>query len=179
MLNENIKKIRNNRGMTQKELADQVGISGAFMSLIEKGTNKPSEENLSKIAKALRVEIRDLLKEEPKTPLIKLLNLLIELTEKGKIKWNVFEYDNNNEPLSYNTYIKNINYNLYFNNNKDLKRQKQFKNHLEIGETKDIEPSNKEEIFLFEKLYNSIISYEKNGDQIFESINDLESLLND
>lgn len=179
MLNENIKKIRNKRGMTQKELADQVGISGAFMSLIEKGTNKPSDENLRRIAKALKVEIHDLLKEEPKTPLIKLLNLLIELTEKGKIKWDIFEYDNNNNPLSYSTYIKNTNYTLYFKDNKDINKQKHFINHLEIGETKNIEPSNKQELFLFDKLYNSIISYEKNGDQIFESINDLESLLND
>ena len=42
MLNENIKRIREEKGMTQKQLADIVGISGAFMSLIEKGTNNPS-----------------------------------------------------------------------------------------------------------------------------------------
>lgn len=88
MLNENIKRIREERGMTQKQLADKVGISGAFMSLIEKGTNKPSDENLKKIANALDVPVVDLIAEEIQSPEIELIELLIKLTKENKMIWS-------------------------------------------------------------------------------------------
>ena len=90
MLNENIKRIREERGMTQKQLADKVGISGAFMSLIEKGTNKPSDENLKKIANALDVPVVDLIAEEIQSPEIELIELLIKLTKENKMIWIYF-----------------------------------------------------------------------------------------
>lgn len=88
MLNENIKRIREEKGMTQKQLADKVGISGAFMSLIEKGTNNPSEENLQKIANALGVSKAELCLKKI-GPTTELIQLLTKLTKKKKIKWDI------------------------------------------------------------------------------------------
>ena len=55
-----IKKLRAEKGITQEELAQKVGISVDFLSLIERGKNAPSFENLEKIAKALSVEPKEL-----------------------------------------------------------------------------------------------------------------------
>lgn len=116
MLNENIKRIREERGMTQKQLADKVGISGAFMSLIEKGTNKPSDENLKKIANALDVPVEILKKPKQIKPSTQLINLLIELTRQGKIKWKSETKDLYGEKLSYEdeAYSTIVNGNKYF-----------------------------------------------------------------
>lgn len=116
MLNENIKRIREERGMTQKQLADKVGISGAFMSLIEKGTNKPSDENLKKIANALDVPVEILKKPKQIKPSTQLINLLIELTRQGKIKWKSEKKDLYGETLSYEdeAYSTIVNGNKYF-----------------------------------------------------------------
>lgn len=116
MLNENIKRIREERGMTQKQLADKVGISGAFMSLIEKGTNKPSDENLKKIANALDVPVQILKKPKQIKPSTQLINLLIELTRQGKIKWKLETKDPYGEILSYEdeAYSTIVNGNKYF-----------------------------------------------------------------
>lgn len=116
MLNENIKRIREERGMTQKQLADKVGISGAFMSLIEKGTNKPSDENLKKIANALDVPVEILKKPKQIKPSTQLINLLIELTRRGKIKWKSETKDLYDEILSYEdeAYSTIVNGNKYF-----------------------------------------------------------------
>lgn len=116
MLNENIKRIREERGMTQKQLADKVGISGAFMSLIEKGTNKPSDENLKKIANALDVPVEILKKPKQIKPSTQLINLLIELTRQGKIKWKSEKRDLYGETLSYEdeAYSTIVNGNKYF-----------------------------------------------------------------
>lgn len=119
MLNENIKKHRKIKGFTQKQLADTVGISRAFMSLIEKGTNKPSDENLEKIAKALGVTVNSLLISDATDPTEGIIDTLIELTKKNKIKWDLVrsEIDNYGEPLlnRYESKIKNVNYILQQN----------------------------------------------------------------
>ncbi len=49
-----VKEILKERGMSQKELADRIGISTATMSKIISGN--PSLDSLDKIAKALEVE---------------------------------------------------------------------------------------------------------------------------
>ncbi len=41
--------------MTQEELAEAVGVSTDFISLIERGQRAPSFENLERLAGALRV----------------------------------------------------------------------------------------------------------------------------
>ncbi|MDU2131067.1 MAG: helix-turn-helix transcriptional regulator [Finegoldia magna] len=113
MLNENIKRIREEKGMTQKQLADKVGISGAFMSLIEKGTNNPSEENLQKIANALDVPIEILLAAKNKTPEIELIEILIQLTKSNKIIWSIAQHGDEYygpDPVKYVSIVNDTRY---------------------------------------------------------------------
>lgn len=56
-----IAEIRKNLGMTQEKLAEGASYSTEFISLIERGRNAPSLAGLARIAKALRVEPKDLL----------------------------------------------------------------------------------------------------------------------
>jgi transcriptional regulator with XRE-family HTH domain len=52
--------LRNQVGLTQEQLADAANISVDFVSLIERGINAPSFDNLEKLAKALGVSAQEL-----------------------------------------------------------------------------------------------------------------------
>jgi len=56
-----IKKIRNEKGLTQEDLAEKVGVSRVYIGYVEQGRNTPSLEILEKIAKALKVKITEIL----------------------------------------------------------------------------------------------------------------------
>ena len=58
---EKIKKIRKEKGITQKELAKRLGWSAAHVSQYETGTRIPKHETLVKIASALGCDIKDLM----------------------------------------------------------------------------------------------------------------------
>jgi transcriptional regulator with XRE-family HTH domain len=47
--------------LTQQQLAEAVGCSVEFVSLLEWGINAPSVAGLERFARALKVEVRDLL----------------------------------------------------------------------------------------------------------------------
>lgn len=49
--------IRRDRGLTQEQFAELVGISVDFLSLIERGLNAPSFETLERIADRLDVSV--------------------------------------------------------------------------------------------------------------------------
>ena len=51
----NIKERREQLGITQKELADKIGISQSFLCDIEQGRSKPSIDTAVKIADALDI----------------------------------------------------------------------------------------------------------------------------
>jgi DNA-binding XRE family transcriptional regulator len=55
-----IQKYRLERKLSQEELADMVGISRVYMGYIEQGRNNPSLPLLNRIAKKLKVKVRDL-----------------------------------------------------------------------------------------------------------------------
>jgi transcriptional regulator with XRE-family HTH domain len=55
-----IKKHRGEIGMTQEDLAEKVGVSRVYIGYVEQGRNTPSLEILEKIAKNLKVKLRDL-----------------------------------------------------------------------------------------------------------------------
>lgn len=61
VLSNKIRKIRNNKGMTQEELAHKVGISRVYMGYIEQGRYVPSLAILDKIARALKTQPSELL----------------------------------------------------------------------------------------------------------------------
>lgn len=60
-LGERIRVLREKSGLTQQELAEIVRVeSPSYISKIERGTTSPSYELLMRMAKALKVELKDL-----------------------------------------------------------------------------------------------------------------------
>ena len=64
MLQENIKKIRKERGLTQEELAIRVNVVRQTVSKWEKGQSVPDADLLQKIAEVLEVSVSQLLGQE-------------------------------------------------------------------------------------------------------------------
>ncbi len=58
---EKIRKTRKERKISQEELAFKAGLNRAYVGYIERGERKPSVDTLSKLAKALKVKLSDLL----------------------------------------------------------------------------------------------------------------------
>jgi len=56
----NIKRLRNQRNLTQQQLADKIGKGLNFMGKIEIAFSKPSLDTIIKIADALDVTVSDL-----------------------------------------------------------------------------------------------------------------------
>lgn len=59
-LGKKIKKLRTALGLTQEELANKIESSRLYINHIEQGRKSPSLEILEKIAKILKVQIKDL-----------------------------------------------------------------------------------------------------------------------
>ena len=59
-LGRRIAELRRARKLTQEQLAEAVGCSVEFVSLVERGVNAPSVAGLGNFAKVLKVEVRDL-----------------------------------------------------------------------------------------------------------------------
>jgi transcriptional regulator with XRE-family HTH domain len=57
----NVKRIRNERGMTQQALADRAKIHRVYLAKIEGAVQAPSLEILDRLAKALKVKVGKLL----------------------------------------------------------------------------------------------------------------------
>jgi transcriptional regulator with XRE-family HTH domain len=55
-----VRALREAQGLTQEQLAERARISVDFLSLIERGRNSPSFENLEAVAGALEVSIASL-----------------------------------------------------------------------------------------------------------------------
>lgn len=63
MIGKRIAQLRKKRGWTQKDLAEETGLSRGYISTIEEGGIHPSVKTLALIAGALGVEARELLEE--------------------------------------------------------------------------------------------------------------------
>ena len=63
-LGEKIKKIRNGKSFSLRDLAGKVDLSASFLSQIEQGKASPSIENLKKIANCLDVRVSYLIEDE-------------------------------------------------------------------------------------------------------------------
>ena len=61
MLNENIKALRKNKGLTQDELANRLNVVRQTISKWEKGLSVPDAEMLQKIAEVLESDVSQLL----------------------------------------------------------------------------------------------------------------------
>lgn len=67
--NENLKMAREKKNMTQKEVADSIGVAKSTYSLYESGNREPNVQTIKKIADTLNVSADDLLglNEQPTT----------------------------------------------------------------------------------------------------------------
>ena len=63
-----VRLLRGESGLTQEQLAERAGISVDFLSLIERGKNSPSFDNLEDLAEALNVSVARLFTFEDSTP---------------------------------------------------------------------------------------------------------------
>jgi transcriptional regulator with XRE-family HTH domain len=61
----NIRRIREQRDLSQEELADLAGLHRAYVGQIERGEKNIGLKNLEKIAKALNISIKVLLDISP------------------------------------------------------------------------------------------------------------------
>lgn len=59
-LGQRIAALRKARKLTQEQLAEALGLSVEFISLVERGVNAPSVSGLEKFANILKVEVREL-----------------------------------------------------------------------------------------------------------------------
>jgi len=65
-LGKRIADLRRAKKLTQEQLAEALGCSVEFISLVERGVNAPSVAGLEKFAKILKVEVRELFTFEEK-----------------------------------------------------------------------------------------------------------------
>ena len=63
MIGENLKRLRIKNNLTQRQLAELVGVSCSFITFIEKGRKTPSLPLAHDIAVALHCTVDDLLRE--------------------------------------------------------------------------------------------------------------------
>ena len=64
VLAQNIKSFRTHRDWSQADLAEKANISIPFLSDIERGNKWPYPDTLSKLAKALKIDVYELFREE-------------------------------------------------------------------------------------------------------------------
>jgi len=58
-----VRKLREERGLTQDQLAERAGVSATYIGFIERGDNVPTLTIILQIASALRVRCPDLLRD--------------------------------------------------------------------------------------------------------------------
>lgn len=58
---ERVRKLREQRGLTQEQLADKAGMHFTYVGQIERGVRNPSLVNIEKLARALNVSGGDIL----------------------------------------------------------------------------------------------------------------------
>ena len=59
---QNLRRLRQDRGLTQEELAGQAGLNRNYVGMVERAENSPTVDTLEALAKALKIEPEQLLK---------------------------------------------------------------------------------------------------------------------
>ena len=72
---------RKQKGLTLQNLAEQTGLSSAYLSNIERGATSPTVDNLFKISRALGVEIIDIMTSTAEQP----QNLVIRREDRKRL----------------------------------------------------------------------------------------------
>ena len=102
MLGEKIKTYRENKNMTQNEVADILGVKSATISKYETNTLEPNIESIKKLAEIFEISIDELLKDEEKFNISK-YNILGILREQKNMKLKGNLYHNTQIIFAYNT----------------------------------------------------------------------------
>ena len=102
MLGEKIKKYRENKNMTQNEVADILGVKSATISKYESNTLEPNIESIKKIAEIFEISIDELLKDEEEFNISK-YNILGILREQKNMNLKGNLYHNTQITFAYNT----------------------------------------------------------------------------
>ena len=58
---DNVRKIRHSKNMSQEQLANKAGVHRTYIGMIERAEKNITLENIEKIAKALSVDLKDLI----------------------------------------------------------------------------------------------------------------------
>jgi transcriptional regulator with XRE-family HTH domain len=61
-LGDNLKRLRTEKGLSQSDIADSLGVSRGFVSLIENGKRNPTLSTITRLASAVGVTSDELLK---------------------------------------------------------------------------------------------------------------------
>ena len=101
MLGEKIKKYREEKKMTQVEVAEVLGVKPATISKYEAGTLEPNIESLKKLAELFEVSVDELLKEDEFD--VSKINVLEVLKEQKEMKLKGNLYHNTQIIFAYNT----------------------------------------------------------------------------
>lgn len=63
LLGDGIRKYRKAAGLTQEGLAEKIGINSVYMGQIERGYKVPTVDVLLRLARAMKVNLRDIFNE--------------------------------------------------------------------------------------------------------------------
>ncbi len=86
-LGEKIKQMRNQKGLTQKELADRCELTKGYISQLENDLNSPSIATLADILAALGSNLAEFFQEEAEEKIVYSKAEFIEKAENG-VTWN-------------------------------------------------------------------------------------------
>ena len=101
MLGEKIKKYREEKKITQVEVAEVLGVKPATVSKYEAGTLEPNIESLKKLAELFEISVDELIKEDDFD--ISRINILEVLREQKNMKLKGNLYHNTQITFAYNT----------------------------------------------------------------------------
>jgi transcriptional regulator with XRE-family HTH domain len=62
---QRLRQIRQTKGLSQEELADMAGLHRTYVGSVERSERNVSIDNMERLAKALEVDITELLRKEP------------------------------------------------------------------------------------------------------------------
>ncbi len=103
MLGEKIKLYRENKKMTQNDIADILKVSSATISKYESGALEPNIESLKKLAELFEISIDELLNDEKEKFDISKINILDTLREQKDMKLKGNLYHQTQVSFAYNT----------------------------------------------------------------------------
>ena len=103
MIGNKLREYRESRNMTQKEIAEALGVEAATVSKYESGLLEPKIDSLKKLAEIFDVTVDELLKDENEKFDITSINVLKVLREQKEMRLKGNLYHNTQIIFAYNT----------------------------------------------------------------------------